>query len=121
MEVGVVIAKQLEEVCITYPIIADKGAEYPFAVYRRTALGENLTKDLRTDGYIEYATVELVIASTKYSDSIRLAQEAKTKLEATKGNIDGVKINDIRMISATENWGNDAYMQIMTYRIEIEK
>ena len=121
LEIGIAIDTLLNPICEVYPIIADKGATYPFIVYRRTALGEVNTKDLKVSGYIETATVELVIASTKYKDSIDLTEQVKETLERTRGNIQGIKIQNIEVINATETWANDAYLQVLTCRIDIEK
>lgn len=121
LEVGYAINKLLSPICEVYPIIADKGAKFPFIVYRRTALGEQNTKDLKTNGYIETATVEIVIASTKYIDSINLTQKAKDILERTRGTVEGVKIHRIKVINAVESWANDTYLQTLMTQIEIEK
>lgn len=121
LEVGMAVNKLLEGIIDCYPIIADKGANYPYLVYRRTGLGEELTKDRRCDGYTEYATVELILVAVKYRESIELAQKIKDKLEQSRGEIDDIKIRNIVMINSSENWANDAYLQSLTMRIEIEK
>ena len=120
--VGLAINSLIEGIIPTYPIIADKGATYPFCVYRRTSFNENLTKDLKVSGYIETVGLELVIACTKYKESVELAQQIKDKLESTRNEIiEGVQVRTIEILNCQENWANDAYFQIMTLRIEIEK
>lgn len=121
LEVGYAINSLLSPICEVYPIVADKGAKFPFMVYRRTALGEQNTKDLKVLGYLETATVEIVIASTKYIDSIQLAQRAKDILERTRGTVEGIKIHNIKVINAIESWANDTYLQTLMTQIEIEK
>lgn len=119
--VGLAINEIIKDIIPTFPIIADKTANYPFCVYRRTSLNEDLTKDLKCKGYIEYVGLELVIASTKYKESVEKTQKIKDRLEQVQGNIANVKIRNIEVLNCTENWANDAYFQLMTVRIEIEK
>lgn len=121
LEVGIAIDSLLNPICDVFPIIADKGAKSPFIVYRRTALGAQNTKDLQVSGYLETATVDIVIASTKYRQSIELTQKVKDILEKTRGNIEGVKIHDIQVVNSSETWANDAYLQLLNCRFEIEK
>ena len=121
LEVGIVIDNLINPICKVYPIIADKGSKFPFLVYRRTGLNEGNTKDLKVAGYIETATMELIIVATKYRESIELTKQIKTKLERTRGLIEGIKIHDIQVINSSENFANDAYLQTLICRIEIEK
>nr|DAZ05102.1 MAG TPA: Protein of unknown function (DUF3168) [Caudoviricetes sp.] len=55
-----------------YPLVADEGTTYPFVVYRRSSLQPSSTKDRYS--YKESATVEVIVASNSYPDSIALAE-----------------------------------------------
>jgi hypothetical protein len=64
--------------CKVYPLIADNDAKFPFIVYRRMNLISYTTKDgLQEDD----VTVEIIVVSDKYSDSIEIATTIRTLLE----------------------------------------
>lgn len=124
LKIGRVIHDRLKDIIRIFPIIADKGVEGNFAVYRRTALNESDTKDLYN--YEEVAYMDIIVVSSTYDKSVELAQSIKIRLEATKGDFETAKeeaitIGDIEMTNASEDWQNDAYIQRLTFKINIEK
>lgn len=124
LKIGRVIHEQLKDIIRIFPIIADKGVEGNFAVYRRTALNESDTKDLYN--YEEVAYMDIIVVSSTYDNSIELAQAIKIRLEAVNGdfetaNEEAITIENIEMTNASEDWQNDAYIQRLTFKINIEK
>ena len=58
-----------------------------------------------------------LIASKDYIDTIELADYVRDALEGRRGNFAGVEINDIRMISADEEYIEDTFIQNLTFDI----
>ena len=124
LKIGRVIHEQLKDIIRIFPIIADKGVEGNFAVYRRTALNESNTKDLYN--YEEVAYMDIIVVSSTYDCSVELAQAIKIRLEAVNGDFETAKeeaitIGSIEMTNASEDWQNDTYIQRLTFKINIEK
>lgn len=124
LKIGRVIHEQLNDIIRIFPIIADKGVEGNFAVYRRTALNVSDTKDLYN--YEEVAYMDIIVVSSTYDNSVELAQAIKIRLEAVNGdfetaNEEAITIGNIEMTNASEDWQNDAYIQRLTFKINIEK
>lgn len=117
LEVGKAIYKILEGIKNVYPLVADQGTEYPFIVYRRVNLSHANTKD--RFNYQELATVEVIVASNSYTESIELAKQVMYRLEHTRGLYNEISINEIKMVGAEEDYIEDAFIQKLTFDIEI--
>ena len=100
-----------------YPLVADEGATYPFIIYRRIALQPADTKDRYN--YSELATMEVVVASDKYNESIEVAESVKSIMEKARGNFEDIRIGDIKLIGANESYIDNAFIQKLTFNIEI--
>lgn len=123
LKIGKVIHEQLRDLISNYPIIAPQNTTYPFAVYKRTGLQVADTKDIYN--YEENANVEIIIVSQSYDESLELATNVKMYLEHLKGSFktsknEIINISDITLIDTNEDFNNDAYLQIMIFRISIE-
>lgn len=118
LEFGTFINEFVDDICTTYPIIADKGATYPFCVYRRTGFIAKNTKDVYN--YESVISMELIVASTKYKESVILAQKIKDKLEGYRGEWRTTRINKIVLDNTNEDWANDAYIQRLYFTISLD-
>lgn len=118
LNVGKAINTMLSTVLPSYPIIAEQGANFPFCVYRRIGYNPKNTKDVYN--YEESVVIEVNIAATTYAESVELAQRVKDILEHNRGTYDNLKINDITMMDASEDWINDSYIQSMRFNIDLD-
>lgn len=118
LNVGKAINTMLSTVLPSFPIIAEQGANFPFAVYRRIGYNTKNTKDVYN--YEETIVFEVNIAATTYAESVELAQRVKDVLEHNRGTYDNLKINDITMMDASEDWVNEAYIQSMRFTIDLD-
>lgn len=118
LKIGTYINDRLQQFLPCYPIIAEKGANYPFCVYKRTALSGRTSKDGYT--FEEAISIEIIVCATTYSESIRLAHEIKTQLEQQRGRFEGINITGINLINANEDWSSDAYIQRLYFTIDID-
>ena len=123
LKIGRVVNQILSNILPTYPIVAEKGTQYPFAVYKRTGLQTANTKDIFN--IAEYATVEVIVAATTYNEALKYAQDVKIRLENQRGfsesaKEEDIKITDVFLTNASEDFVNDAYIQYMTFVFHIE-
>lgn len=118
LEIGTFIKEQLDPIINTYPIIADKGAVYPFCVYKRTGFRPKNTKDIFN--VEEELSIEIIIAGQTYKDSISFAQKVKDALENFRGKWRNTHINQILMDNTNEDWSNDTYIQKMYFTISLD-
>lgn len=118
LEIGTFIKELLDPYLPTYPIIADKGAEGNYCVYRRTSFAAKNTKDIYD--YESTITIEIIVISTTYKESIRLAQRVKDALEGFRGRWNKTLITSIFLDNANEDWGNDFYLQRLYFTINVD-
>ena len=95
-----------------YPLIVEESTTFPFIIYKRTNISPNYTKGSYSVN--ESVTVDVVIASKDYTDTVELADYVRDALEGRRGNIAGIEINDIRMISADQEYIEDTSKQKRT-------
>ena len=100
-----------------YPLVADQGAEYPFIIYRRTGVKHADTKD--RFNFSEEITLEIIVASNTYSECLDEAQRVMWRMENTRGTYNDIKIQEIKLVDASEDYIEDAYIQKLTFKIEI--
>lgn len=118
LNIGKAVNLMLAPVLPSYPIIAEQGANFPFAVYRRSGFQSRNTKEIYS--YEEAVAIEVVIATTTYAQSIELAQQVKDVLEHNRGTYENLEITDITMTDASEDYINDAYVQTMSFVITLD-
>ena len=92
-----------------YPLIVEESTTFPFIIYKSTNSSPNYTKG--SYAVNESVMVDIVIASKDYIDTIELADYVRDALEGRRGNFSGIEINDIRMISADEEYIEDTFIQ----------
>lgn len=101
--------------CKVYPIVADNDAKFPFIIYKRV----NLTSSRCKDGtYQDEATIEVDVITDKYSVGVEIANEVRKLLEIQHTIYEGMEINDVDLIMATEEF-NEAYIQRMQFNYKI--
>lgn len=115
--VGKYLVDRISDILPVYAVIADHGAKYPFAVYRRTALLPRGSKD---GGYfVDRATVQISIAADAYDQSVELANQVKERLEATRGALGKILVQRVDLVDAVEDWSNDAFIQTLTFDVSV--
>nr|WP_320037820.1 DUF3168 domain-containing protein [uncultured Bacteroides sp.] len=66
-----------------YPLVADKSTTFPFIVYKRTEIIPAYTKDRFSAN--EYVTVEVIVASDNYIETVEIADLVRLALEGKQG------------------------------------
>ena len=85
-----------------YPIAVPKTAELPFVVYKRA----NISRESELGGPLLLPVVSLQISSwhTNYDGARELADEVRIALDGAYGDLAGVMINDMRLVSETDDF-----------------
>lgn len=97
-----------------YPVIADETTTFPFIVYQRSGFTPQSDKDYSD----ENVTIEMVIASETYAESIDLAIKVRKALEHKESDKFGIR--DIIVQDATEDYIDDTFIQQMSFVVYIE-
>ena len=97
-----------------FPIIADQGTSFPFITYRRAGSGDSFSKD---SIYEDFTTVELVIASASYEESVELAQLCREELEKRRYS----NIKEIKLVDASELYEGEVFIQNLLFTIKLNK
>lgn len=117
LSIGKIIKAQLNDIIPdkVFPLIAPAKTQYPFIIYRRSGISVYGSKDgIYEDG----PTVEIIVASLSYEDSINLAEKIRIALENKQGTVNGIRITGIDLIGADESYLSDAYIQKLTFQIK---
>lgn len=99
-----------------YPLVANQGTTYPFIIYRRTGIEPVTSKDRFICN--EVTSVDVIIASDRYDESIEVAELVKDALSGKNGIYSDIKVIDINMISADEDYIEDTFIQNLTFNIK---
>lgn len=101
-----------------YPSVAPDKTPFPFVVYRRS--GVVLEGD--KEEYYRYGTasVELTVVGANYTQSLNIASAIIDEMPDCFLNEDW-EVSDIQLTNAAEDYTDDAFVQVLTYNITIDK
>ena len=99
-----------------FPLIAEENTTFPFIVYRRNSIRKSSTKDYVND---EIASVDVVVASDKYSQSVEIAERVRFVLERGEYEGENFSVDNITLSNASEQYMQNTYIQTLTFDIEI--
>lgn len=96
-----------------YPLIADDGVTFPFIIYYRTSIRNNICKD----GYYEdEVSFSIIAVSNSYIQSLEIANIVRSIFEKDKltDTIYNVTVEDI-----DEDYRDNAYVQQLDFNCKI--
>ena len=99
-----------------YPLVADKGTNFPFIVYRR----ESVTPSSNKDSLVYDVTVRmsLIIASSDYKQGLDLlSRTIDTLLQELPKETD---CTDIEILDTSEEYRDDNFLQLLSIGINIK-
>lgn len=99
-----------------FPLIAEENTTFPFIVYRRNSIRKASTKDYVND---EIASVDVVVASDKYSQSVEIAERVRFVLERGEYEGENFSVDNISLSNASEQYMQNTYIQTLTFDVEI--
>lgn len=100
-----------------FPLIATQDVTFPFIIYKRTAFVPSYTKDKYS--VTDSVSIQIVIASEKYSESCEIADLINTQIVGISGYFSGLFIDNIQLTDADEDYQQDTYIQTLTYQINL--
>ena len=99
-----------------FPIVSKEGTQYPFVVYRRNSVTPSYCKDGLAS---ETASVDVVIASNTYTNSIEVADLVRAALDRKACVYQDTTIRHIEMTTAEEDFIDDTYIQTLNFNFTI--
>lgn len=117
VDIGEFIFGRLSEISnlTTYPLCAEQGTSFPYAVYWRSGLSYARTKDGVHESAITY---NVSIYSHSYSESINILKEAVDKFNV-KSRLHGMSISNFEILNSTETFADDVYIQNIKFSYTI--
>lgn len=102
-----------------YPLIADDNVTFPFVVYFRDNVEPTITKG----GYsnTDIVTMNVVICSDNYKESLELANKVRLSLDGIRGTYTGVDIENSQFIGCTEDYSDKTFIQLLNFKFETNK
>ena len=99
-----------------YPLVAAEGTDFPFIVYKRNNLMSNNSKDGIFEDSVNF---EISIITETYSEGIAIAQKVRQTLEKETINTDDFTLNDTKIVSSTEQYLDNVFVQKITFNTKI--
>lgn len=99
------------------PVVSLSELAGPFVTYCRTGVAPTYTKDKMS--LEDTATVDVTIHAATYEQSIDLLRVVFHALQGYRGICEGIKIGEIRMIDASEDFQVDSFLQNLTFEIDV--
>lgn len=99
-----------------YPLVAPLNTSFPYIVYLRTS-NPQYSKD---NTYQDNVSIEVIAVSDNYDQSVLIAEAIRNEIECKRNiNVEGFNVVNIKLINSTESYGNDAYLQSLTFNFRI--
>lgn len=98
-----------------YPIYAEPDTTFPFVVYTRDLIPE-YTKDILTENTV---TFNVAVVSNEYVQSLELANAVRNAIEGHYYRDEDITIDVIKLTNAYEDTASDAYIQRMTFSMNV--
>lgn len=99
-----------------YPLLANQNTKYPFIVYSRDNVEAKYCKD---GNFQDDVAVTFVIVSDNYEESVEVANKVRKTFESLEYEDDDIYIADSFLIGVQENTQEDAYVQKLTLKFNI--
>ena len=124
LSIGAHVYKKLSDSTELAKLISDKiyaistktEISFPFVIYRRNSLVPEYTKDRYGTG--DTVSVEVAVASDNYLNSVTIAEEVRKALENKRGQYDNFNGLDAQLISATEEFIEDTFIQSLVFSVK---
>ena len=95
-----------------FPLVANANTDFPFLVYRRSSYIPENNKDFEG----EKVNIEIAIASTKYIESLEIANNVCDALNHKEDEL----IEDITVMNQYEDYTDDTFLQHITIQVTIK-
>lgn len=99
-----------------YPIIANQNTPFPYIVMQRTGIISKYSKGGFCEDSLE---IEIITVSNDYSQSIEIAQLIRETLDGKRYRSEEIWFDDIQLQSATEEFVDNAYIQRLSFSMNI--
>ena len=122
LSIGAHVYKRLSDSTELAKLVSDKiyaistktETSFPFVI----SLTPEYTKDRYGTG--DTVSVEIVVASDNYLNSVTIAEEVRKSLENKRGSYDNFDVIDSKLISANEDFIEDTFIQSLVFSFKTE-
>lgn len=126
LSIGAHVYKRLSDSTELAKLVSDKiyaistktETSFPFVIYKRNSLTPEYTKDKYGTG--DTVSVEIVVVSDNYLNSVTIAEEVRKSLENKRGSYDNFDVIDSKLISANEDFIEDTFIQSLVFSFKTE-
>lgn len=94
-----------------YPLVAEEETTFPFIIYRKNNITTEYTKDGRA---FDNADITITIIATDYTTTVQVVERVR---ELFENNND---FKQVRMVSNSDDYNDNAYIQEITFSIKIK-
>lgn len=101
-----------------FAISTKTSTTFPFIAFKRSGLVPNYTKDRYATG--DNVTVEIIVASNNYLESVDVAEAVRIALENKRGKYDTFDVIDAKVASSDEDFIEDTFIQRIVFSFETE-
>ena len=98
------------------PLFALADTTFPFVVYSRDSLTPTYTKDMLSGNAVSFT---FIVVSNKYWQTLNLANAVRHSLECKQYKDEDITIHPIKLTSMYEESIDDAYVQRMTFTMDV--
>lgn len=116
--IGKYIYSKLSDLCDgrVYPIVAENGSNFPFILYDRTGVSQENNKD---GFFSENVFFDVTVATQGYEEGITLSDTIRKRLTIIKDDVS--KIYNMQMTNINESFGENTYIQTMSFQARVQK
>lgn len=100
-----------------WPLAAIDATAYPFVIYSRDQINVQYTKCCNHDNQV---IITFRVYSNDYLQGLNIANTIRDLLEHKKLISDEIQINEIKITSVSEIYGEDAFCQSISFQMFVE-
>lgn len=100
-----------------WPLAAIDATAYPFVIYSRDQINVQYTKCCNHDNQV---IITFRVYSNDYLQGLNIANTIRDLLEHKKLISDEIQINEIKITSVSEMYGEDAFCQSISFQMFVE-
>ena len=100
-----------------WPLAAIDATAFPFILYSRDSINVQYTKCCNHDNQV---VITFRVYSKNYLESLDIANTLRSILEHKQLITEDIKINEMKLISVNELYGEDAFCQLLSFQMFVE-
>lgn len=100
-----------------WPLAAIDATAFPFIIYSRDNVNVQYTKCCNHDNQV---IITFRVYSNDYLQALDIANKLRDTLEHNQLITDDIKINEMKLISVSEMYGEDTFCELLSFQMFVE-